>query len=280
MSTLKAMLVPLAGLVIILLLWNFSSRQSAPPSGFPSAETSEKDRHTELLTRIDALEGALFEQQVKTRKLDERIAQLEQPRHNTLKADGSSQTSPQQDIHQPAAPTTKITKLKRPPTLQQKLLDAGLAQDTVERISQHIGENRLALLELRNRAIREDWMDTPEYIEQLQQLGNPAKDIREQEGDTVYDQYLYAAGRPNRVMVTEVYPGSMAQQAGIQPHDVILSYAQKRVFSMRELQRATTEGIDGEMVLMELSRDGQRLDTSVERGPLGIALTVTRMPAQ
>ena len=280
MTVLKATLVMLASLVILLLLWNSFNRQTAPSASHSISETAGSTPQAALLSRIAALEDALFKEQIKTRKLAERMARLEQSNHNAIKTDTPNLTSAQANNHQPATPTTAITKLKRPRTLQQKLLDAGLPQDTVERINQHIGENRLALLELRNRAIREDWMDTPEYIEQMQQLSNPAQDIREQEGDSVYDQYLYAAGRPNRVLVTEVYSGSAAQQAGIQPHDVIVSYAQKRIFSMRELQRATTEGIDGEMVLVELSRDGQRLDTSVERGPLGIALTVTRMPPE
>ncbi len=280
MNNIKAFTLGTAVVLALFFFWYTLS----PPSGHKdSRSTQNHPQIGHLQNRISALEDALFEAQLKTRELSERVAQLEKRQGD--KIDKPDLSPAQQALADEDLPTASgaghpVKILKRPPTLQQKLLAAGLPEDTVQRIHQRIGENRLALLELRNRAIREDWMDTPEYIEQMQQLRNPAAGIREQEGDDVYDQYLYAAGRPNRVMVSEVYSGSAAEQAGIQPHDVILSYAQDRIFSMRELQRATTEGIDGEIVLVELYRDGQRLSTSVARGPLGIALTVTRLPPQ
>ena len=277
MTASKAALLGVLSLFIVFLLW----KQLSPPSPPRSTISPPLKDQSRLRARIDALEDALFAEQVKTRELAQRLTQLEQQNRSRPSENLSDEpTAATEKTAQPDMASMPTRVIKRPPTLQQKLLAAGLAQDAVERITRHIGENRLALLELRNRAIREDWMDTPEYVEQMQQLRNPAQGIREQEGDAVYDQYLYVAGRPNRVLVTEVYPGSTAQQAGIQPHDVILSYAQQRIFSMRELQRATTEGDDGEMVLVELLRDGQRLDTSVERGPLGIALTATRLPPE
>lgn len=165
----------------------------------------------------------------------------------------------------------------KPPTLQDKLLNSNIPLDTIQRIEQQIGQNRLARLQLRDQAIREDWIDSPEYFEKEQQLPGATDGIREQFGDRIFDQYLYASGRPNRVLVREVYSGTAANDAGIEPGDIILSYASQSIFSMGDLQQATTEGNSGESVLIEVLRDDLPFSTSAPRGPLGISMTIKRI---
>ncbi len=278
MSRARITILGILALTLLAVIWWQQTRFNPTPP-LVDTNTGTSPRFIDpLKRRVETLENALFQQQQINRQLSERLSQLEQQ----LAVDKApSQTEPPSTTkNDPAKPAIPVTKLQPPPTLQQKLLDAGLPLDTVERIYQRISETRLAQLELRNRAIREDWLDSPKYFEQRASLEDPASGLREQEGDAVYDQYLYAAGRPNRVMVTEVYQGSAADQAGIQTHDVILSYAQLRIFSMQELQQATTRGQEGEILLIEVLRDGERISTSVPRGPLGIAMTMTRQSAQ
>lgn len=271
MSATKATLLTLLVVALTWLLWRGFDTGSASVSPTPARPLKEI---TALQQRIDALEQTLLEQQSGARTLEQRVQALEQ--RQRVSDASTNPAAPKQPDAQRNQPELPRKVLKRPPTLAQKLTAAGLPDDTVQRIRERIGQNRLALLNLRNRAIREGWIDTPQYFEQSQALSNPAAGVREQEGDAVYDQYLYAAGRANRVLVTEVYAGSAAEQAGIESGDMILSYAQQRIFSLHDLQQATTEGKDGEMVLLELQRDGQTLSTSVPRGPLGIAMTAMR----
>ena len=97
--------------------------------------------------------------------------------------------------------------------------------------------------------------------------------MREEIGDAAYDQYLFAAGVNNRVSITNVINGSAAYNAGIESGDLILSYAGRRIFTTRELQESTREGVRGEGVSVTLQRGDQRLDISVSRGPLGVTLS-------
>ena len=96
--------------------------------------------------------------------------------------------------------------------------------------------------------------------------------LRESLGDDAYDRYLYASGRTNRVQLRRVLPGSAAEQAGLTNRDVVLSYADQRVFSFEDLRRLSYEGEIGEQVLLEVQRsDGSVSQVVMSRGPMGIS---------
>ena len=229
------------------------------------------------LQRIESLETDLFNTQNTLQQLEQRLLQLEQELSNLnnpvqQQEDPLSASNQERPTEQERGDSTE--------SLQDRLLASGIPSDTVERIRQQLAQNRLARLNLRDRATRENWIDTPEYLEKVEELNNPAQNIRQQLGDTDYDRYLYAAGRPNRVIVTEVFAGSAAADAGILPGDIIISYASELIFSMSDLQQATVQGNSGELVLLEIIRDDSPFSTSVPRGPLGIAMTIIRKPPQ
>jgi predicted metalloprotease with PDZ domain len=94
--------------------------------------------------------------------------------------------------------------------------------------------------------------------------------IVEQFGELGFDQYLYATGQPNRVRVSGVTVGSAAEQAGLEPGDVILAAAGQRVYSNRDLYRITGEGQLGDLVPVTVARGDFHVETYVERGPFGI----------
>jgi S1-C subfamily serine protease len=96
--------------------------------------------------------------------------------------------------------------------------------------------------------------------------------FREDIGEEGYDAFLYATGQPNRVLVREVIARSPASRAGVQAGDVIVSYDGTRTFLPRDLQLATGQGKRGELVRVEVVRDGRPLTLRVQRGPLGIIL--------
>jgi S1-C subfamily serine protease len=67
-----------------------------------------------------------------------------------------------------------------------------------------------------------------------------------------------------------VLGSSPAEQAGLQPGDEVVAYAGKRVFDMSDLNGLTYEGTAGELVAVEVLRDGQPVQVYVPRGPIGI----------
>ena len=91
-------------------------------------------------------------------------------------------------------------------------------------------------------------------------------------GDETYDWFLYATNRPNRVMVEGVLGGSAAEDAGIKPGDLILSYDRERVFRPGPLVQGTLRGSLGDRVDVEVWRQGERVRLSLPRGPLGVRL--------
>jgi len=155
------------------------------------------------------------------------------------------------------------------------LLGHGVQPAEVERLREVFDASELALLELENQARREGWFDDPRYRQELRDLRLA---LRADLGDDRFDLLLYATGRQNRVVVTDLLQGSAAERNGVQPGDEILSYADQRVFRAMELKQATTEGTPGERVALEVWRDGSRVRVWVPRGPLGIRMRPTRRP--
>ena len=102
--------------------------------------------------------------------------------------------------------------------------------------------------------------------------------FREDVGEEGYDAFLYATGQPNRVRVKEVIARSPASHAGMQPGDLIVSYDGARTFAARDLQLATAQGRRGDLVRIEVVRDGRPITLRVERGPLGIILQGSAEP--
>ena len=105
--------------------------------------------------------------------------------------------------------------------------------------------------------------------------------LREELGEEVYDGLLYAQGKDNRVVVSDVLNRSPAEEADIRERDVVLRYDGARVFAPQELRRATMGGVAGESVPIELQRGNALIRLFVPRGPLGITLiSDSRPPAR
>lgn len=131
----------------------------------------------------------------------------------------------------------------------------------------------MAQLYLRDQAEREGWIRTPRYFEALQEIRSDLESIRNEMDDDAYARYLYAVGRPNQVTVRRVLSGSAAEIAGLQPGDILIGYEGSRIFAASEVRRATRDGNAGDTVTLEVLRDGQRIQTYVPRGPLGISMS-------
>ena len=277
MAGTKFIIILLAGACLVLIWMNFSPGQTSASGLQLSSQTSTPDdKLDKLISRIEALEADLTNELVQRHQIERRLYELERLVPDFTPA---SSEQPPSEINTPSAkidePTTQETQ-----SLENNLLAAGMAPEIIEAMQQRMDQNRLAMLQLRDQATREGWNDSSEYQEKMFELRDSSRGIREEFGERQYDQYLYASGRPNRVVVREVYSGSAADLAGLQTGDIIVSYASANIYSMSELREATVDGTAGETVLLEILRDDTPISTSVPRGPLGISMNSTRIQPQ
>jgi C-terminal processing protease CtpA/Prc len=156
---------------------------------------------------------------------------------------------------------------------ETQLVAAGLEPQQAKSIMQFLADIEMERLYLHDQATREEWVGTPRYRQENMILNEREEDLRLELGDADYDLYLYGSGQPNRVIIQSVIENSPAQKAGIQSKDIAYSYAGNRLYTIRDLVTATTEGIANESVLLEVIRDGHIYEFYLPRGPLGVRVT-------
>ncbi len=59
-------------------------------------------------------------------------------------------------------------------------------------------------------------------------------------------------------------------KAGLRPGDEFISYNGERTFSMMDLRNLAFSGEAGENAIIEIDRDGVRMQLSIPRGPIGM----------
>ncbi|MCW9014071.1 MAG: PDZ domain-containing protein [Gammaproteobacteria bacterium] len=157
------------------------------------------------------------------------------------------------------------------------LKSVGVRAEIAEDIMRRSSEQEYKKLELRDRAIRDGYLNKPEYYRQLRELNNQSISLRDELGDTVYDRYLYATGQNNRIQVASVMQGSPAELAGIQPDDIVLSYGSQSILHYSDIRQATSQGELTDYVTVNILRDGELVNVMLPRGPMGIRLQATRV---
>lgn len=239
-----------------------NDRVAAHPmaNAFMVSEASENKRIENLEQQIILLSEKIeqLEQNVNTAKRDETVARGALATTQTASADSQVSGSGQ------ALTTGNLVK-------------AGVDEAIATEIVRRKNEIELQKLELRDRAIREGYLGTNRYRSELNTLQQGDLTLRDEIGDDAYDRYLFTTGQNNRVNIASVMQGSAADQAGIKPGDVILNYADSRLFNWNELQKATTLGVRGEYVNVTVMRNGQVLNLWLPRGPLGVRLSSGRL---
>lgn len=157
------------------------------------------------------------------------------------------------------------------------LIAAGIDVFTAEDIAYKQSETQLKRLELRDAALREDFMGSDRYREELAKIRQSEIRIRDEISDESYDKYLFYTGQSNRIAVSSVMLGSAAEQSGIHAGDVIVRYENEPLYSYRDLREATIQGERGEIIDLTVVRDGALITVSIPRGPLGVRLNSIRM---
>jgi C-terminal processing protease CtpA/Prc len=159
--------------------------------------------------------------------------------------------------------------LERREQQRQRLLAAGFSAQETDEIIRVVDENTLQRLALRYQAAR-GGDAARSYRAELRALPNSRELVREQFGEGAYDQYLYATGQPNRVVVTGVLERSAAQEAGLRAGDTLLLLDDQPVYALGDLIRISARGSEFERVPLQVLREGELIEVSVPRGPLGI----------
>lgn len=160
---------------------------------------------------------------------------------------------------------------------EAQLVAAGLDPQQAKNVMRFLGEIEMERLYLQDQATREGWMGTSRYRKEFMALRQREKNIRQELGEDEYDKYLFGSRQKNRVAIQSLIEGSPAQDVGIQVGDIVYSYAGKRLFMINDLKNATTEGTGGELVPIQIVRDGDTMDFYIPRGPLGVRLKSDRV---
>lgn len=145
------------------------------------------------------------------------------------------------------------------------LVDGGFSEDEASRVIEIESKVQYEALRAAHEARR-----AGEAVDWQSPANDPQSLLRRELGDDDYARYLAAQGQPTAIQVSQVLGNSPGSRAGLQPGDEIVSYNGQRIFSVSELRTLTLEGTAGEDVLIEIDRNGVRMQLSVQRGPVGI----------
>jgi len=157
------------------------------------------------------------------------------------------------------------------------LVQAGFAASEVEQLREIWEQFELDKLYVFDQAVRRKAAGQPQQRGELKALQS---EFRAEVGEEGYDAYLYATGQDNRVVIEQVLQSSPAMDAGLERGDVVLRYEDERIFRPGELQRASRSGAVGEVIRLEVLRDGSRISLTIPRGPLGVRMEKARIPPQ
>ncbi len=159
---------------------------------------------------------------------------------------------------------------------ESSFIAAGFDTAQAADLKKRLDETQLQRLYLRDRARREKWLGTPRYTEAVAELDEALTSLKQELGEQDYDRYLFATGQTNRVSVESVMAGSAAQDVDLRFGDTIMRYDGQRIFSWSDLTSQIFEGEAGEIIGLEIERDGKTIEVFVPRGPLGIRLGESR----
>jgi len=146
-----------------------------------------------------------------------------------------------------------------------RLIEGGFSDEEARRALQLESEASFKAMQLAWEAQRNG-----EPIDVMAGMSNPQSILRAEMGDDAYARYLAAQGQPTAIRISQVLDGSPGNSAGLQPGDELVSYNGERVFNVMELRNGTMQGQPGEDVVIEIERDGMRMQLTLPRGPIGI----------
>jgi hypothetical protein len=266
----------LAGLIAGLAIAMWWSGESREPSRTTDAATALGERLAALETALHAERERRFELEDELAALAERLDALTPTVGEEIAASGAvsprgreAGQAPAEDVVPPllregVGPAFgRGVRFASDEELVERFVAAGLSADRAQWILRRTEELRLEALQAQYDAARGVATDATASLPRSSVL-------REELGDADYERYLQAQDRPTSVSVGDVLARSPAEQAGLQSGDELVAYAGSRVFDMGDLNRLVLEGEPGQMVAVDVVREGQTVQLYLPRGPIGI----------
>ena len=146
------------------------------------------------------------------------------------------------------------------------LVSGGFSEDEARRLLKRESEAQYKAMEAAYLAQRDG-----EAVDMFNSAMNAQSILRAEIGDSEYERFLTAQGEQTTVRIMNVLAGSPGSSAGLQAGDNIVSYNGERTFSMLDVRGLTMQGNSGEDVIIEIDRDGVRMQLNIPRGPIGVS---------
>ena len=232
------------------------------------------DASAPLEDRIAALEQAVAGERDARLVLEEQLhvlyaelERLDSPEMNELlRTLAESSEAREQARRQQAARRDRGARMQDRDDMRiEQLVAGGFTENRARQVLELEDEIRMAALQAEFEARQKG-----ENFNPWEWAADNQADLRARLGDADYEKYLTAQGAQASVTVREVIGESPANRAGLRPGDRILSYDGKRIFTMNELRSMAFSGESGEDVIVDIERNGQRMQLVLPRGPMGI----------
>jgi PDZ domain len=265
----------LGGFAVAAIL--YGNRSPAPQAGTGTAPaTAYFDPTNPLEDRVRALEAAVGEERDARQMLEDELKSV-YAELDRLEAGGNGETRPARgDDAQPAAVSGRVPRFGAAPADRTKaLVDAGFSEDRADWIVRRESELQMQSMQTVFEARRNG-----EPLDPTAPGVNPQATLRTEIGDSEYERYLEAMGRPTSVDIGTVLESSPAQRAGLQAGDRITAYDGQRVFDYWDLNQQTFKGEPGSSVVVDIERDGVPMQIVLPRGPIGISMNRRWGPRQ
>jgi C-terminal processing protease CtpA/Prc len=269
----KTILAIIASLAAGFAAGAWTTMEATPPAT-PVDPVAGFDADASLEARIAALEQAISSERDARLVLEEQLHGLyaELERFDSPEMDELLRTLAESSEAREQARAQQAVRRERGSRMQDmeemrvgRLVAGGFTESRAQKILEFEDEARMAALQAEYEARR----DGEEFDPWARAVDFQAV-LRERLGDAEYEKYLTAQGSQASITVREVIGSSPANQAGLRPGDRILSYDGKRVFGMNDLKSLAFSGDPGEDIIVDIERNGQRMQLVLPRGPLGI----------
>jgi hypothetical protein len=263
------------GLLLGFLFWGRDVDRPRDVLAGPQARSALADGNASTVAaerELERLRGRFQAEAERRRLLEQRLAQRQEQRDvQPRPSDSGSERpgAPEPGDEKGNAARERVPDGWPAPTILER---AGMRAGEIDELQARLEEIALERLYLRDQATREGWVGKPRFRRSMRELDGSYRELGDEYGEDAYDWILFAAGRDNRIQVTRVMAGSAAEDAGLEAGDVVVGYADERIFDGPSLQRATTTGEAGETVVLDVVRGGEVIRVYPPRGPLGVTL--------
>ena len=235
----------------------------------------EPDENVPIEERLRRLEQIIAEEREARLVLEDQLlflfADLEglESARDRMQIDRDARTAAGSDIRTQSsgrprdmAATMRMFQDRRP----AQLVRGGFSEDQARRLMRQESEAQFKAMEADHLARRNG-----EVIDMVGSITNAQSIFRAAIGDEEFERYLAAQEQPTTVRISNLLDGTPGSRAGLQAGDSIVSYNGVRTFSLNDVRELTMQGNIGENVIIEIDRNGVRMQLSIPRGPIGMS---------